>query len=321
MHPLAALYGGLVRARNAAYDHGLLGARRLHVPVISVGNLSVGGSGKTPFVILLGELLKRRGLHFDVLSRGYGRQSRGVRVVDPAGSAAEFGDEPLLMARRLEVPVVVGENRYQAGRVAESRFGTQLHLLDDGFQHRGLARDFDIVLLTPDDARDRLLPAGRLREPLASLARADAVVLTGGASADAFPVAGKVLWRARRGILPKGVPAQPLAFCALARPQNFYLQLRTAGIECVAEATYRDHHLYTAQDVRDLLALKERSGAGGFVTTEKDAVNLGGYLGELRPLAVVPVRMQLEEAEHCLEALLQTIATRRGLPLAAPASK
>lgn len=320
MHPLAALYGGVVRARNAGYDHGLLRARRLHVPVISVGNLSVGGAGKTPFVILLGELLKRRGLHFDVLSRGYGRETRGSAVVHPWGAARDFGDEPLLIARRLEVPVVVGENRYQAGRMAESRFGTQLHLLDDGFQHRGLARDFDIVLLTPEDARDRLLPAGRLREPLTALARADAVVLAGGASPDPFPLAGKMVWRVRRGIVPKDVPPQPVAFCGIARPQSFYLQLRTAGIEYVAEATYRDHHFYTEQDVRELRALKERSGAGGFVTTEKDAINLGGRYGELQPLAVVPVRMELEEADRCLEALLQVIAVRHGAPLTAAAS-
>lgn len=321
MRPLTALYGGLVRARNAGYDHGLLRARQLRVPVISVGNLSVGGAGKTPFVILLGELLKRRGLHFDVLSRGYGRESRGVAVVHPWGAASDFGDEPLLIARRLEVPVVVGENRYAAGRLAESRFGTQLHLLDDGFQHRGLARDFDIVMLTPEDTRDRLLPAGRLREPLASLARADAVVLSGGASSDLAPLAGKTVWRARRGILPKEVPPQPVAFCGIARPQNFYLQLRTAGIEYVAEATYRDHHFYTGQDVRDLLALKERSGAGGFVTTEKDAINLGGRYGELKPLAVVPVRMELEDAERCLDSLLGVIAERRGVSLASEVSK
>ena len=130
--------------------------------------MSVGGSGKTPFVLLLGELLKARAIKFDVLSRGYGRQTRGVALVDPAGSAHNFGDEPLLLARRLGIPVIVGESRYRAGVFAEKKFGPQLHLLDDGFQHRSLARDFDIVLLTPEDIRDSLLPAGRLREPLTS---------------------------------------------------------------------------------------------------------------------------------------------------------
>ncbi len=165
-HPLSAIYGGVVGARNALYDRGWLHARALEGPVISVGNVSAGGSGKTPFVILLGELLQARGIRFDVLSRGYGRKSRGVLLVDPAGLPRDFGDEPLLIARRLRAPVIVGEDRYAAGRFAESRFGAQIHLLDDGFQHRGLARDFDIVLVTPEDARDRLLPGGRLRESL-----------------------------------------------------------------------------------------------------------------------------------------------------------
>ena len=162
MNPLSTIYGGVVGARNALYDRGVFRARRLQGAVISVGNLSAGGSGKTPFVLLLGELLKARGVKFDVLSRGYGRQSSGVLLVDPAGLPQQFGDEPLLIARKLQVPVIVGEDRYEAGRFAESRFtesklGPQIHLLDDGFQHRALARDFDIVLVTPQDASDQLL--------------------------------------------------------------------------------------------------------------------------------------------------------------------
>ncbi|HXN14748.1 MAG TPA: tetraacyldisaccharide 4'-kinase [Usitatibacter sp.] len=301
----------MVRARNGLYDRGLLRSRRLQGPVVSVGNLSAGGSGKTPFVILLGELLKARGIKFDVLSRGYGRRSRGVRLVDPAGLPQELGDEPLLIARKLQVPVVVGEDRYEAGRFAESKFGAQLHLLDDGFQHRALARDFDIVLVTPQDANDRLLPAGRLREPLHSLRRTDAVVLASGASAEAFPIDGKELWRVRRGIVPLNVPPRPVVFCGIARPQNFVLQLRAANIEPVAEAFYRDHHAYSEKDIRDLRELKQRSEAGGFVTTEKDAVNLGGYLSALAPLAVIPVKMELSDAANALDTMLHKIAERK----------
>src|SRR5579862_2844206 len=213
-NPLSAAYGGVAAARNALYDRRWLPVRTLRGAVISVGNLSAGGSGKTPFVILLGELLKARGIRFDVLSRGYGRKSRGVRLVDPAGLPQDYGDEPLLIARRLQVPVVVGEERNEAGRFAEQKFGSQMHLLDDGFQHRRLHRDFDIVLVTPEDARDRLLPAGRLREPLRSLRRADAVVLTSGASPESFPLAGKAVWKVRRGIsIPANMPARPVVFC------------------------------------------------------------------------------------------------------------
>lgn len=314
MNLLSQIYGLAAGVRNALYDRQMLPTRRLEGQVVSVGNLSVGGSGKTPFVILLGELLKARGIPFDVLSRGYGRQTRGVLLVDPGGSSRDFGDEPLLIARRLDIPVILGEERYQAGIFAEQKFGPRLHLLDDAFQHRALARDFDIVLVTADDARDHLLPAGRLREPLTALQRADAVVLTAGAAPDLFSVDGKLVWRVRRGISAENVPPKPVAFCGIARPQNFVLQLRKAGIEPSAEAVYRDHHAYTENDIRELLALKTQSEAGGFVTTEKDAVNLGAYFSALQPLAVVPVKMDLVDAANALDTMLRIISERRNRP-------
>ncbi len=291
---MTSLFGLGVGIRNALYDRGFIRAKKLRGPVASIGNLSVGGSGKTPFVLLLGELLKQRGIKFDILSRGYGRRSRGVLLVDPSGSAREFGDEPLLMARRLNVPVIVGEDRYSAGCFAEDKFGPQLHLLDDAFQHRSLARDFDIVLVTPEDARDRLLPAGRLREPLSAL-RLD----------------GKIVWRARRGILAKNIPTRPVVFCGIARPKNFLMQLRTTGIEPAAEAFYRDHHSYTERDIADLIKLRSQSEAGGFVTTEKDAINLSEFLTALVPLAVVPVKMELLDADNALDTMFRTIEERR----------
>jgi tetraacyldisaccharide 4'-kinase len=311
MNPLASIFEAGVQVRNALYSRRLLKQRRLQGPTVSVGNLSVGGSGKTPFVMLLGEQLKRRGLAFDVLSRGYGRRSQGVLEVNPAGSAQEFGDEPLLIARKLEVPVIVGEDRYQAGVFAERKFGPHMHILDDGFQHRALARDFDIVLVTAEDARDRVIPAGRLREPLRSLVRADAVVLTSGATADAFALKGQKVWRVRRGITVTGIPERPVAFCGIARPKSFLLQLEKAGIEVVAEAVYRDHHAYSEKDVAELLALRKNSEAGGFVTTEKDAINLGGYLSALQPLAVVPVKMELLDAANAIDTMLRIIEERR----------
>jgi tetraacyldisaccharide 4'-kinase len=313
-NPLSAIYGSVAGARNALYNRRWLRASTLQGAVISVGNLSAGGSGKTPFVILLGELLKARGIRFDVLSRGYGRQTRGVLLVDPGGLPRDFGDEPLLIARRLQTPVVVGENRYEAGRFAEARFGPQIHLLDDGFQHRGLGRDFDIVLVTPEDARDRLLPAGRLREPLRALQRADAVVLASGSSPESFPLEGKTVWRVRRGIVTENagqsIPPRPVVFCGIARPQNFLLQLRAAGVDPIAEAFFRDHHAYAEKDIRDLLELRQRSEAGGFITTEKDAVNLGGYLDALAPMAVVPVKMELADAANAVDTILRVIEER-----------
>jgi tetraacyldisaccharide 4'-kinase len=311
LNPLSTIYGSMVRVRNSLYDGGVLPVRRLEGAVVSVGNLSSGGSGKTPFILLLGGLLKARSITFDVLSRGYGRSSRGVLLVDPAGLPQQFGDEPLLIARKLQAPVIVGEDRYAAGRFAESKFGPQLHLLDDGFQHRALARDFDIVLVTPQDVSDRLLPVGRLREPIAALDRADAIALTSGAQPASFAIEGQPVWRVRRGITLENIPPRPLLFCGIARPQNFALQLHAAGIEPVAEARYRDHHAYDEKDVRELLALKQKSQAGGFVTTEKDAVNLGPYIASLEPLAVVPVKMELSDAANAVDTILRKIEERR----------
>ena len=311
MNPFTFIYGQVVRARNALYDRGLLRSQRLNGGVISIGNISVGGSGKTPFILLLGELLIARGVKFDVLSRGYGRSSRGAMVVDPAGPPQDFGDEPLLIARRLQVPVVVGEDRFEAGCLAEEEFGAQLHLLDDGFQHRRLARDFDIVLVTSQDANDRLLPAGRLREPPASLRRADAVALSSGASAEAFPLDGVTTWRVRRGIAPQNVPSRPVVFCGIARPQNFVRELRAANIDPVSEAFYRDHHGYNEIDIRELLQLKQQSQADGFITTEKDAINLGGFFSALQPLTVVPVKMELAEADNVVDTILRTVEERK----------
>jgi len=311
VNPVSALYGAAISVRNQLYDRGMMPVRRLEGPVVSVGNITVGGSGKTPFLISLGELLKQRGIAFDVLSRGYRRQTRGVAIVDPNGSARDFGDEPLLIARKLGVQVIVGEDRHQAGQTAEASFGPRLHLLDDGFQHRRLARDFDIVLVTPTDARDALLPSGRLRESIASLARADAIVLTNDTTLDGLRLQNQLIWRARREIdaPPTGEPC--IAFCGIARPENFFSQLKAAGLALADARSFRDHHRYTEADVGNLLRLRQQSRTPAFVTTEKDAVNLGAHLQALQPIYVVPVRMNLENPEAALDAMLAAIAQRK----------
>ncbi len=316
MNPLTGLYGTATALRNTLFDRGVLPSRRIEQPVVSVGNLSVGGSGKTPFVIALGELLQARGIRFDVLSRGYGRKTREVLVVEPGGNAADFGDEPLLIARRLRVPVIVGESRYDAGRVAEQKFQPQLHILDDGFQHRSLARDFDIVLMTERDFEDRLLPSGRLREPLSSLRRADAIALPQGFSAhdpaiEKFAQQGKLIWRMKRDLVVPAVPIAPIVFCGIARPQQFFAQVRAAGIAPGAEVEFRDHHAYCKNDIERLLAMCGKLGAGGFLTTEKDAVNLGSWQAELKPFAVAALSLTLDHPTDVVNAILaRTIFAR-----------
>ncbi len=311
MNPFSALYGAAVRARNELYDRRALTLSRLQGPVVSIGNLTVGGSGKTPFLILLGELLKQHGILFDVLSRGYRRKTKGAMLVDPLGSAADFGDEPLLIARKLEMPVIVGEDRYAAGRLGEEWFGPRLHLLDDGFQHRRLAREFDIVLATSGDVHDSLLPVGRLREPLSSLRRADAIVLTNDMAVDGLRLGSQHVWRVTRDVVSPQTQESCLVFCGIARPENFITQLRAAGVALAGTRSFRDHHRYSADDIRQLVRLRKQHGATAFVTTEKDAINLDGHLDALQPVHVVPVRMQLLNAPAVLETILSTIRERK----------
>lgn len=311
MNPFTGLYTATTAVRNVLFDRGVFVARKLRRPVVSVGNLSIGGTGKTPFVIALGELLKERGVSFDVLSRGYRRRTRGVLVVEPDGSAADFGDEPLLIARRLGVPVIVGESRYMAGHVAEAQFNSELHILDDGFQHRRLSRDFDIVLMTGRDFGDKLLPSGRLREPLSSLKRADAIVLPAEVAADSLALKGNVVWRFRRQLVLPTIAKTPVVFCGIARPDQFFAQVRGVGFTPAAEVSFRDHHAYGRRDVERLVAKKEEVGADGFVTTEKDAVNLGPLQSELRPLAIARLTMTFEESAGVVDTILETIRNRK----------
>ena len=311
MNPLSAVYSAGIALRNRLYDRGTFRSFRLLAPVVSVGSISVGGAGKTPFLIMLGELLKGRGIAFDVLSRGYGRRTKGVAWVDPSGTPEEFGDEPLLIARKLGMPVIVGEDRYAAGKLAEGKFGPQLHLLDDGFQHRRLARDFDIALITERDVNDWLLPAGRLREPLSSLARASAIVLMDGVAPDKIPTRqGQRVWRVSRGIVPPKTTEACLAFCGIARPKNFFADLAQSGVKVVGTREFRDHHRYSAADVESLFKQAHESGATAFVTTEKDAVNLGQNDARLHPLHVVPVQMRFEptaDGESPIEQLCAAV--------------
>jgi tetraacyldisaccharide 4'-kinase len=322
VNPLTSLYGIATSTRNNFYDRGIFKSHRLSRPVISVGNISVGGSGKTPFVIMLGELLKQRGIAFDILSRGYGRKTRGAMMVDPKGTSRQFGDEPLLIAHRLGCPVVLGESRFHAGKLAENdHVGTTalgcpagqrpgpIHILDDGFQHRSLARDYEIVLLTEQDLHDQLLPAGRLREPLSSLRRADAIVLTEEVDPNQLPTV-KNIWRVRRTLTIPNPPKNPVAFCGIARPRKFVEHLRNAGIQPVAEKFYRDHHQYTTHDVQDLLRLRDQNHADAFITTEKDAINLGTHLGEISPV-IARVEMELIDPAGVVDTILRVIAERK----------
>ncbi len=299
--PLAPIYRGAVAARTAAYRRGWKQRARLDVPVISVGNLSFGGTGKTPTVIALARDLVRLGRRPAILTRGYRRVDDQQAVVvgpDARRTAAEVGDEPLEMARRLPgVPVVVDGDRVRGGAEAR-RLGADVVLLDDGFQHLRLERDLDLVLLDAGDpwSGGRLPPLGRLREPLGALARADAVLVTKVPVEWRSPVAEieRVLERiaprlqvfvSRLVVSRVRVPEQGwqtaevlagrrvLAFAGLGRPSGFATTLVEAGAEVAATQWFPDHHAYTRDDLSRVV---DRAAAIGAVpvTTAKDAVKL-----------------------------------------------
>ena len=310
--PLTPLYRAAWGARNLAYERGWARGLRLRNPVICVGNISVGGSGKTPLTIRLAQLLVERGIGVDVLSRGYGRRSAVVARVDPAGGAEDFGDEPLLMAQSADVPVYVGASRYAAGVLAERDFaGPRVHLLDDGFQHRQLARDVDIVVLHREDLSAGLLPAGCLREPLSALSRAHFLALRE-EDAELEPVLRSrglqqpVLWMRRRLEVPE--VRRVVAFCAIGRPEEFFVGLRGEGIAVAAMRSWRDHHRFTDADTAELVELLRQHQADAFVTTAKDFVRLNvrmrAVLENTAPLEVARLGLSLRDEPMVMDQLL-----------------
>jgi tetraacyldisaccharide 4'-kinase len=312
------MYGGAAswrRRRNSRADR----RRRLGRPVISVGNLSVGGSGKTPIVEHLARLLRESGERPAVLTRGYGRRdpADGVTVVSDGeailADEARAGDEPLMLARLLPgVPVLVGANRYLSGLLAERRFGATVHLLDDGFQHVELARDVDLLLVDESDLADRPLPAGRLREPLANAVAADAVLVNAGYATAAERIGRALgLGTAFRMTHALGAPrliangdsvvvpsaSRVFAVAGIARPERFFADILAAGWQVVGTMAFRDHHPFGPRDVRRIAAAAKAAAAAIILTTGKDAVRLAPCDVTDVPIAFVPLTATIEPAE------------------------
>ncbi len=321
--PWQLLYGGAHGLRRRWYRWR---AHRLPRPVVSVGNLHWGGTGKTPLVAAIAAHLRDRGLAVCILSRGYASRGRGVRVVSvgsgPLLGPLSAGDEPVLLAGELPgVAVVVGPDRSEAGRHALHRLDPRpdLFLLDDGFSHLALARDLDLVVFPAADpfAGGRLFPSGRLREPLSAVARADAVLLTGAAESSEKGEAGRALAEGLRpygftgpgfasatrpgaprriGSDRKEVPPGTRVFLvsAVARPDAFTATVRALGLEIAGELRFPDHHAYPPASLERIAADFAASGADLVLTTAKDRVKLLGRLD--LPLAEVPVRAEPEPA-------------------------
>lgn len=323
--------------RRAWYARHPESRRRLAHPVISVGNLAVGGSGKTPLVGTLARWLHSSGERPSILTRGYGRRRmpEGVvavsdrdRVLEPVATS---GDEPQMLARALPgVPVLVSADRYLAGCLAERRFACTVHILDDGFQHFALERDVDLLLMTPDDLDDTVLPAGRLREPLSAARAADAILVHGTDSDAATTAARLDAERAYRvvtsfgaarllepfgALLPPMSGMRALAVAGIARPGRFFDAARRHGWDVVRELAFRDHHWFDAADLKRMLSIARAAQADVILTTEKDAMRLLTLpLAPIpRTFAYLPMTVAIEPAAEFYDwlARLVTRASRR----------
>ncbi len=324
LFPLALFYWGLTLWREIFYRVGFFVTHRLPVPVVSVGNITLGGTGKTPTVISIAETALSMGKRPAIVSRGYGRTTTGTVIVsDGKGTLVpweEAGDEPLLMAKRLPtVPVVVDEQRFRGGMVAVEQFGVDMIILDDAFQHRAVERNLDVVLINSRERAEnyRMLPYGRLREPTWSVRRADIVVLTKTDGESTVPAVHRKIARHARKIMKSSLRPREtenlkgrkvVAFCGIGDPDSFRPTLRQLGADIVAFQKFRDHHIYDESDMNDLKKLLEKRNGDTLVTTEKDWVKLPRSEGKDDSILPVPVEMVwFDEGEVLLREVLREL--------------
>jgi tetraacyldisaccharide 4'-kinase len=320
--PLSVLYGAGVRARVWLYANRWFKQKRLNATVISIGNLTVGGTGKTPMVIWLAEKFLADKKRVAILSRGY----RG---------ASGTSDEIELMKFRLQgrVSFGVGKNRFAEGRRIESRQSIDVFLLDDGFQHLELARNLDILLMDASRplAGESLLPAGRLREPLAAMSRANLIIFTRAETASGtleaigklhqypvFAASTRLLGFRRFGgesdlLDANDIGAGPFfAFCGLGNPDAFLRDLGNWGLVVCGQSIFPDHHRYTRPEILAAERAGKRVGAKAFVTTEKDAQNLNGLKFDETPLYVAVIDVLVTPEADFRKVLDQTLAAGAG---------
>lgn len=343
MHPLlfsfyllSLLYGGAVRLRNLLYDCGFFKIRKIGCKVISIGNITVGGTGKTPMVIMLANLLKERGYRPAVLSRGYGGKNRNsINVVSDGRRIFmehdEAGDEPALIAGSVnDIPVITGRERYLTGKYAVDHMGTDILILDDAFQHRGLSRDIDIVLL--NDKRPFgngfLLPRGTLREQAKALNRADVMVLTGSDREAEEMAIDRVLphvpifrgYRRPKDIVQgSGDDIYPLeylkgktvcAFAGIAEPESFKRTIISLGGEVAAFIRFPDHHRYTERDLKEIRRESLSHSAAITITTEKDGIKLTGFPDFLCNIYMLRIEMEIIDRDREFEDVILSSLSR-----------
>ncbi len=320
LYLLSFFYAGVVLLRVKFYSWGLFRSRALPCKVISVGNLTTGGTGKTPFVCLLAEWVKAMGFRTAVLSRGYGgNYSRPLAVVTDGEKilleAHEAGDEPYLLAEKMRgIPFIVGPDRFRSGEHAVNRFQSEVLILDDGYQHLALKRDLNLLLLNSSApfGNGYLLPRGILREPLSQLSRADAIILTKSSMSDSINKLMDLLKKKKldipifradyeaedvrilggnQALTPTFLQGKKvMAFSGIAEPESLSHTLCQMKAEVISMEVFADHHWYSAEDWRELLAKAERIGATGLVTTEKDGVKLKAFRPGRLPVWVISVK-------------------------------
>ena len=342
--PLAKLYELAVRLRVAAYETDYLRQRKLDATVISVGNLTLGGAGKTPMADYIARYLKSEGHSVAILTRGYARESSGMRVLnDPstdsiaAGSYREFGDEPLMLARALpDIPIIVDKHRFEAGRWAEHRLGSEVLVLDDAYQHLALARDLNILLIDATDPLGgfEMPPFGRLREPLYGIKRADVIIVTradrpfdqGQIQAifkyycgDKVPVMYFYSTITKLRHVETGEVYDAKSFtgwnvavaCGIGNPQAFAEDILQVGINIVSESFFGDHHAFKQEDLDRITRAARDAGADAIVTTEKDAVRLEGLTHGDVPIYAAQLEIQSDDEVRLKSLLLRTVSLRK----------
>ena len=329
LFPLAMLFWGILFWRNLFYTFGFFVSRKLPTKVISIGNITTGGTGKTPAVIYLANILIKRGKRVAVLSRGYGRKTAGTQLVTDGNTPAldwrNFGDEPTLISKALSgVPVVVDEKRHRGGMFLVDRFNPDVIIMDDAFQHRAIERDVDIVLINSQDQRSdhKLLPYGFLREPWIHLKRAHAIIFTKTNLMKPAPFLRSMARKSRvprfRSVLLCGPLVSPegehkeilkensaLALSAVGDHGGFMRTLNSAGLNVVEELVFRDHHDYIQDDVELTQKHLLKSGAEYVVTTEKDMVKLDQL--DLSRIEIYSIGIEFKLSKKAENRLLEII--------------
>jgi len=319
---LSAIYGKIVDFRNALFDRGIFRSHSLGARTISVGNITTGGTGKTPLTAHVASILADRGEKVCILTRGYGRKhpTRRVLVSNFDGllaNAATGGDEPVELAKKLfgKAVVIADANRVAAGLWAKAEFGITAFVLDDGFQHRKVKRDVDIVCIDANDpfSNRKMLPAGRLREPVEGLERADIAVVVRSEGASALTPLYKdlqntapilAIFEARKTVTrirpvengPVPDDHRFVAFCGLGNPESFKVLLAQQGVTVAGFHDFADHHRYSQADIEALNNAAFEKNATAFLTTGKDAVKLDGLRFSL-PVFVVEINLSLDDPE------------------------